>query len=231
MHANALFFCSASVSCRKAETISLIQIQTVFQNTTGENVGNCAEDGVFRYENTKESEEISCAGHEGVEVVKSDEQKHNDKERKIDHLIDSIDDGIAENRTDDFAFADNLSQTDGEVKVYLLANSSNDNGNHHNRNERRGAGTVRHMKPFQTEFAQVCFSGEKKQKSADGKCQVNQHGAGADNQLGQYELIGCDRQREAQISFSGHKVAVEVQNRKTKDYDAGNNQNNDGSRK
>ena len=99
--------CSASVSFRKAETISLIQVQTVFQNTTGKNVGNCTEDGVFCAEKTKESEEISGVSHECVEVVKSDAQKHNDKERKIDHLIDSIDDGIAENRTDDFVFADN----------------------------------------------------------------------------------------------------------------------------
>ena len=102
LYADALLFWFASVSFRKAETISLIQVQTVFQNTTGENVGNCAEDGVFRYENTKESEEISCAGHEGVEVVKSDTEKHNDKEHKVNCLIDCIDDGIAENRTDDF---------------------------------------------------------------------------------------------------------------------------------
>lgn len=54
------------------KSITSAQIQTVFQNTAGEDVGNGTEDDIFCGENAVESEEISCVGHKSIEVVKSD---------------------------------------------------------------------------------------------------------------------------------------------------------------
>ena len=124
LHANALF-ASLQGSC-------LVQVQTIFQNTNGKNVGNRTEDKVFCGENTEESEEISGVGHEGLQIVKSDAEKHNCKEYKVNRLIDCVDDDIAEHGTDDFILADNLPQTDGKVKIDLLAYRGNGNDNNQN---------------------------------------------------------------------------------------------------
>ena len=95
----------------------LVQIQFILQNTTGQNVGNRTEDDIFCGENAKESEERSCVGHKSSKVVKSDAEKQDNKEYKVNYLIDCVDNNIAEDRTDNFILADNLTEADGKIKI------------------------------------------------------------------------------------------------------------------